>query len=189
MGAGNERVSRPHCGPVGRDVLRRPSLRRVTARPPRRAAAKAEGSWGTPTGAARPSLRPTLPLPEGSEPAFSGREPEAAGRAARARERAPSCSQARPAGGPSGPGAATPSTLASRHRGAPGGVPSSAFSGSRDFSGAHSSSLWGSGRRRRRPNRYTRRLPAPGAATPALIRCSGRRDTGAEDEKPELHRD
>lgn len=36
MGAGNERVSRPHCGPVGRDVLRRPSLRRVTARPPRR---------------------------------------------------------------------------------------------------------------------------------------------------------
>lgn len=71
-----------------------------------------------------------------------------------------------PAGGPPGPGAATPTTRISGHRGAPGGVPSSAFSGSRDGSSAHSSSPQGARQGPERPNRFTRSFPAPGAATP-----------------------
>lgn len=99
--------------------------------------------------------------------------------------RAPACSPRAPQGATRTRPPPSPQRLGSGiSRGSRGG-PSSAFPGSRDARSAHWSSRPGApGEGRRRPNRFTRRLPAPRAATPALLPGSRPSDAGAQDKGP-----
>lgn len=143
---------------------------------------------------ARPS-RPALPrprIPGGPRPGVAHRSPPAQAPASGGVCFLRLGARGHPAGGPAGecapscpsePGDTAPTTRVSGHRGAPGGVPSSAFSGSRDASSAHSSSPQGARQGPQRPNRFTRSFPAPGDATPTLVPGFGRRrEARAEDE-------
>lgn len=169
-GAGSEPLREP-----GRRVLWGPPLRCVPARLPR----PRPRAPGGPAGAARPSPPAHAPASGGSGPAFSARSQGPPGgharRTCRAEDAPPAGSPARPPGRPPGSRAKVPSAWASGHRGTPGVAPPPP---SPDAGSAHSSSCPGArGEGWLRPNRFTRRLPAPrGPPRPAPRRVTrGRR--------------